>query len=326
MSALAAGLGLSALMVALPLLTRARSGVSPRVAAGSYLVILVGWALLPVVWLACLGAAGGSCVAGIRMSGGGCLLGWDREDWLLVGFVPAAALLGILGWRAVTIAAAARRAELRGPALAGAVPLPTGGGCVWVVPSPVPVAFAAGLWRPRAVVTSGLLNPLNEEERRAVCAHEAAHVRLGHPRILLVGGAVAAAFRRWPPVCRAWEALRRELEAAADDEAAREVGRDPLLSALARVALAGGVASEAAGFGDAEHLRYRILRLQDPQPVRLGPTLAVGSSTTALAAMMAWSACALVGAPSAGMGVVACLCGIGVVGLRPMWGWRRTRG
>jgi hypothetical protein len=122
------------------------------------------------------------------------------------------------------------------------------------------------------VVSTGLLALLTPAEQEAVLHHEAAHIRLGHPRILLLGAVIARSYRWLPPARLAWTRLRRDLEAAADDEAAAAVGTAPLLSALAKVALA-AAASPAPGSGDpaglafAEpgDLRYRIRRLQQPQ-------------------------------------------------------------
>lgn len=324
MTAAAVGLGLLGLLVVLPAVVGDRAGVSPRVAAGAYLVDLVGWGLLPAVWLACLGGSIGSWLAGVRVTGGGCLFGLQEGRWQLVGYLPATGALGVLAWHAIRLAVSARRVELRGLALAGSARCEVASGAeVWVVPSARPAAYAGGLWRSRAVVTSALLAPLDEAERRAVCAHEAAHVRLGHPRVLVAGGAVAAAYGRLPPVRRAWDGLRRELETAADDEAVRVVGPASVISALVRVALLAGAASAGGtvAFGDADHLRYRIARLQEGRSVRAGPTVLVGSSAAAVASVMAWSACVLAGANATAVGVVACGGVIAAVGLRPTWAW-----
>ncbi len=324
MTAAVVGLGLLGLLVVLPAVVGERAGVSPRVAAAAHLVGLVGWGLLPAVWLACLGASIGSWLAGIRVSGGGCLFGLQEGQWQLAGYLPATAAVGVLVWRAAGLAVSARQAELRGLAMAGAVRREVSGGAgVWVVASTQPAAYAGGLWRPRAVITSALLAPLDEAERRAVCEHEGAHVRLGHPRVLVVGGAVAAAYGRLPPVRRAWDGLRRELEAAADDEAVRAVGRTPVLSALARVALLATSAGGSAGFGGGEHLRYRIARLEDVLSVRAAPTALVGSAVAVVASVMAWSACVLGGVQPSIVGVVACGSAIVAVGLRPTWAWGR---
>lgn len=324
MTAAVAGIGLFVLLVALALLAGRRGGVSPRVAAGAYLVSLVGWGLLPAVWLACLGGSLSSWAAGVRAPGGGCLLGLDHGEWQLLGYLPAAVVLGVVVRRGLRLAAAARRTEMRGAALAASVRRLTSTGEVWVVPSSRPAAFAGGLWRSRAVVSSGLLGPLEEAERQAVCEHEAAHVGLGHPRLLVVGGAVAAAYGRFAPVRRAWDGLRRELEAAADDEAARVVGTEALLSALVKVALMVGVPTggAAAAFGDAEHLRYRIARLEEPGRAQTWPTVLVGVAMGVAGSAMAVVGCLLAGAPASVLGVFACLGGVAAVGLRPMW----TRG
>lgn len=326
MSAAATGLGFFAVLVGLPLLA-GRHGVSPRVAAGAHLVSLLGWALLPAVWLACFGSALGSWLGGIRTSGGDCLLGLDHGQWLLLGYVPGALVLGVLVFHGLRHAAAARRTEMRGMALLRSVRRPTSAGAVWVVPSGSPVAFASGLWRCRAVVTSGMLASLQGAERQAVCEHEVAHVRLGHPRLLVVCGAIAAAYGRFPPVRQAWDGLRRELEAAADDEAARVVGTEALLSALVQVALL--VRREAPvvapGFMGAEHLRWRIARLEHPGSPAPWPTALVGAAAAVAAAAMALVGCMLAGAPASVAGALACLVVVALISLRPMWAWGRHR-
>ncbi len=323
----AVGLGLFVVLVGLSALAGRRRGVSPRVAAGAHLVSLLGWALLPAVWLVCLGSALGSWLGGVRTSGGGCLLGLDRGQWQLVGFVPGAMVLGVLVFHGVRQVVVARHAEMRGLALAKAVRRPTSTGEVWVVPSQRPAAFASGLWRCRAVVTSGLLAALGRDERQAVCEHEAAHVRLGHPRVLMVCGAIAAAYGRFPPVRRAWEGLRRELEAAADDEAARVVGRAAVLSALcdAAVLVGSAVAPAAPGFLEAEHLRWRIARLEHPDASASWPTAVVAMAAAATASAMAVVACVLTGAPASAVGTSVCLVGVALIALRPTWAWGRHR-
>src|SRR5690242_8062839 len=85
--------------------------------------------------------------------------------------------------------------------------------------------------------------------------------------------------------------------AAADDEAAGG-GAGPLLSALAKVALAqaGQPAARvraAAGFADPGDLRYRIRRLQQPRPRRARTVLALSLVGTGLVASLALAACLL---------------------------------
>lgn len=57
MTTAAVGLGLLGFLVLLPVVAGGRTGVSPRVTATAHLVGLVGWGLLPAVWLACLGGS-----------------------------------------------------------------------------------------------------------------------------------------------------------------------------------------------------------------------------------------------------------------------------
>lgn len=325
MSTPAVGVGLFALLAVLGTLVGRTREASPRVVAGAHLVTLLGWGLVPVVWLACVGASFGSYLAGVSAPGGGCLLGLDHLEWQLLGFLPAAAVLCVLVSRSLRVARATRRAEMRRAVRTGAVRRPTQAGEVWIVASPIPVAFAAGIVRPRAVISSGLLAPLVEAERRAVCEHEAAHVRLGHPRLLVVGAAVAAAYGRFGPVRRAWAGLRRELESAADDEAAVVVGSEAVAAALMRVArMAGGAAQPgSAAFGDAEHLAYRLARLQDGCPAEVAPSVLVGLAAAVAGSAIALAGCLLAGAPASLFGVGACLGSIAVVSLRPVW--RRGR-
>jgi hypothetical protein len=319
------GFGFFGILAALSAFVGRPRGVSPRVAAGAHLVSLLGWAVLPVVWLACLGTEAGSWLGGMRSTRGTCLLGVDGGEWHLLGWVPSALLLVVLVWHGVRRLASARHVELRGWALAGSIRRPTSAGEVWVIPVDRPVAFAAGLLRCRAVVSQGLLAPLAEHERGAVCEHEAAHVRLGHPRLLLLGSVVAAAYGWFPPVSRAWEGLRRELEAAADDEAVRMVGRQAVLSALVRVALLPRDRDPwrpTGGFGGPEHLRWRMARLEHPVSAPRWTTL-VGAAAVATGLSMAVVACELVGRPFAAFGLSICLGPVALVGLRPTWLWGR---
>jgi len=325
-SAAAAGLGLFAVLVVLPRLADSDRSVAPRVAAGAHLMSLLGWALMPVVWLACLGSALGASLGGIRTSGGGCLLGLDRGQWELLGYVPAVLLLAVLVRHVLLHASAARRAEMGPLARSRAVRRPTTAGEVWVLCSDDPVAFASGLWRCRAVVTSGLLALLDPAEREAVCEHEAAHVRLGHPRLLVVCGAIAGAYGRLPPVRRAWDGLRRQLEAAADDEAARVTGATVLLSALVHVAaVLGGQASPtvAPGIAGADQLRWRIARLEHPGAPAPWPTALAAATAAATAAAISVVGCLLTGVQANLAAELACLVVVAMVGLRPTWAWGR---
>jgi len=159
---------------------------------------------------------------------------------------------------------------------------------------------------------------LEPAEQEAVPAHEAAHVRLGHPATLLAGAAIGRSYRWLPPARPAWDRLRRDIEADDDDEAAAVAGA--LLSALAKVALAtaplAGSPPARAGFADPEDLRYRIRRLQAP-PAR--SALALGLAGAVLTGGLAAAACQLLHAGPAWPGLIGCLAAFGYLGWRPAW-------
>jgi hypothetical protein len=184
-------------------------------------------------------------------------------------------------------------------------------------------AWCGGLRRPQVVVTTGLLGLLEPAEQEAVLGHEAAHVRLGHPLILLFGAVIGRSYRWLPPARLAWDRLRRDIEAAADDEAAATPGTGPLLSALAKVALAAAPppAASAAGasFADPEDLRYRIRRLQAPPARRARSTLSLALAGAVLTGGLAAAACQLLHTSTAWSGLIPCLAAFGYLGWRPAW-------
>lgn len=194
------------------------------------------------------------------------------------------------------------------------------------MPSRQLAAHCAGLRRPRAVISTGLLDLLTPAEQDAVLAHELAHVRLGHPRILLLGAVTARAYRWLPPARLAWTRLRRDLEAAADDEAAAAAGTVPLLSALATAAAPspGAGTPAPAAFADPDDLRYRIRRLQQRVPPAAGATLILRLAGVLLTAALAWAACQGLHAGAPWPALIPCLAAFGYLGWRPIWsGGRR---
>jgi Zn-dependent protease with chaperone function len=302
------------------------AGTVPRLGATVELLTLAMIWLMPLLLLSsaatAAGAAGTSPVVKIA---GVCPLARGPVglvQLVLYGLALAAvARTALAAARALT---AARRAGLSGRALAGASPVEVPGGQVaWVIPSRRLAAYCGGLGRPRPVVTTGLLSLLDPAEQEAVLRHETAHARLGHPRLLLLGAVIAASYRWLPPARLAWAALRRDLEAAADDEATGN-GTGPLLSALAKVALAQAAhpaapVPAAAGFADADDLRYRIRRLQQPRPQRARTVLALSLVGAALAGALAEAACVALHAGPAWSTVLPCLAAFGYLGLRPVW-------
>jgi len=88
------------------------------------------------------------------------------------------------------------------------------------------------------VVSTGLLAPLSADERRAVFAHERAHLRLGHHRYLL---AVELSQAILPFLKPLGAQVRHATERAADEAAASVVAdRNVVARAISAVALAPG--------------------------------------------------------------------------------------
>ncbi|BFU45699.1 hypothetical protein KRMM14A1004_39360 [Krasilnikovia sp. MM14-A1004] len=117
--------------------------------------------------------------------------------------------------------------------------LTPGVGGVVVVTDAVPDAYAIGGLpgtAGRIVVTTGLLHTLDDDECRAVLAHEGAHLSDRHHLWTQLTRLVAAANPVLRPTARA---VRYAVERAADEAAAGEVGSRRLVAvSLARAALA----------------------------------------------------------------------------------------
>ncbi len=298
------------------------SRASPRLLATGHLVRLIGLGVLPAGWLACLAVGFAGLIGhGPGLLGDGCWLGLSRGTWRLLVYGTVLLALAPLGWQATSIvrsAARLRPGDLE-RVLASKHRL-RGGGVVWIVPSEEVMAYAGGFLRPYAVVTTGLLDLLTPLEREAVLEHEGAHLRFGHPYLLMLGAVVARAYGFLPVVRRAWDGLNLELEASADDEAARLVGAAPLATALARVGLTAAAAAPALAAGG--HLRHRLRRLQEPGRRRCTPANAIAGVLGAmLVAAFGWSACALLVRDPVLPGLALCTAAMAAVGLRPTWPW-----
>ncbi|MGD9793907.1 MAG: M56 family metallopeptidase [Acidimicrobiia bacterium] len=112
----------------------------------------------------------------------------------------------------------------------------SGSSYIHVVESDRPLAYAETGKHGGIVVTTAMLAALRPDERRALLAHEHAHVEHRHDRFLVVAD-LATGFL---PLAFAVRALRHCLERWADEEAARTVGdRTVVARAVARAALVG---------------------------------------------------------------------------------------
>ncbi|MDO0930285.1 M56 family metallopeptidase [Streptomyces sp. DG2A-72] len=138
---------------------------------------------------------------------------------------------------------------------------------VAVLPDEVPYAYALpGGRRDRVVVTTALLSCLEPAERRALFAHERAHLAARHHRFLL---AVQLAARTNPFLRPLRTAVSYTTERWADEEAAQAVGsRRAVACAIGKAALVsrGTPVPTLAGFAAPGPVPRRVAALLGPAP------------------------------------------------------------
>ncbi|MEU9478948.1 M56 family metallopeptidase [Streptomyces sp. NPDC048191] len=141
------------------------------------------------------------------------------------------------------------------------------GRAVAVLPDSTPYAYALPGGRGRIVVTTALLAGLAPAERRALFAHERAHLAAGHHRHLLAAHLAARANPFLRPLRGA---VVYTAERWADEEAARAVGdRRTVARAIGRAALlsAGTPAPTLAALAATGPVPRRVAALLAPPPV-----------------------------------------------------------
>nr|WP_202538700.1 M56 family metallopeptidase [Streptomyces sp. SID8379] len=144
---------------------------------------------------------------------------------------------------------------------------------VAVLPDAQPYAYAlpgGGERHGRVVVSTGLLDRLRPGERRAVFAHERAHLAGHHHRYLLT---VRLAARANPFLRPLSSAVTYTAERWADEEAAARVGdRRTVARAIGKVALSGGAmrGPAFAAFAAPGPVPRRVAALLAPAPCAAG--------------------------------------------------------
>ncbi|MER7173516.1 M56 family metallopeptidase [Streptomyces mesophilus] len=160
-----------------------------------------------------------------------------------------------------------RHFRVRRQAQSALVDLP--GGQVAVLPDAEPYAYAlpgGRRGRERIVVTTGLLGHLDAGERRALFAHERAHLSAGHHRFLLT---VQLAARANPFLRPLRTAVVFTAERWADEESAQCVGdRKAVARAIGKAALVsrGAPVPSFAGFAAPGPVPRRVAALLGPAP------------------------------------------------------------
>lgn len=147
-----------------------------------------------------------------------------------------------------------------------------------VVPGLSTTAITLGVLRPVILVDATFWRTATPIQRQIVLAHEDGHRRGRH---VIVDGAarlLTAGLAPLPAARRAYECVRRHLEALADDAAARRHDRRTVGIELGRIALA---AYPAAGLGASGAALWRVERLLAPAN-SLGRAALLGAATAML--------------------------------------------
>lgn len=157
-----------------------------------------------------------------------------------------------------------------------------------VVDSDGPIAVTVGVFRPRVVVSTGLVAVLKAAELRAVLAHEHRHLRSRDPLRILTGRVLAAHLWFLPVALDLRARARRGYELAADRHALRHYGRAATAGALLRLSAAPmTVPAGAAPLADPEVLAARVAQLESGQPPN-PPTISTLHSATTFAGALAF--------------------------------------
>jgi len=229
------------LSVYLPLLFSGLFGVVAPVLARRLPPAVGTWLLSAGGLLAAAGTAASLALLGFTLVGQSPLLA-ARGHWSdttlrhadPVASPVALVALAVLAVLTVRFAAAgARRLTALREAYRLAASMPASGGELAVIEHPGPQAHAVPGRPGRIVVSTGLLRGLDAGERRAVLAHERAHLTHRHHLHHTVAHLAAAAN---PLLCRLPAAVALSTERWADESAAATCRRDTVAAALTHAA------------------------------------------------------------------------------------------
>lgn len=269
------------LWMLLPLVTAALSAVfvtgthrrlPPIVAARAIMVSLAAVALaaVPTLWIVTLGYFAHLPLLGGRLDWCAEALGVHHQvpTWLGV----SALVVTVGGLLRIRVVLRSHR-QLRHD----------NPGTVEITDHAAPFAFTLPGRGGQVVLSSGLVDMLDEAEQRVVLAHESAHARNRHDRYLLTALLIAALM---PPLRPLAGRLRFSLERYADEVAVEQCGdRGFVARTLGKVALRGVTPAGALGFAGLG-VPARVAALLSP------PALALRSS----ARVALWGAITLTGA------------------------------
>lgn len=237
-----------------PLLLGGRAGGSPRlIIAANIAALAVAWVGLFALVANVLGAHDDAAVGNLAEL---CQLfmSWSR-DQPTAATAAAAVVLTLLPGRALSHLgrACADQVRLRRTLRLG-LPGPS------VTHAHIDtVACTVGVFVPRVIVDAEWFDRLPTVHQRTVLAHERQHARARHLLIVIVVRCLAAGLAPWPGARIAAEQVRRQLEAAADDAAAAQVGRRAVATAIVDIAC--GPAPRVGALGATGWAAWRVDRL-----------------------------------------------------------------
>ena len=152
-----------------------------------------------------------------------------------------------------------------------------------VVDHRVPTAYCVPGRRAKVVFTTGALCALDDDQVRAVIAHERAHLRGRHDLVLALACALRRSFPRLRCMTIGHDELARLLEMRADDVALRHIDRLVMAKALVTLS-SGSLPVGALGAGGAT--LARLHRLVEPsRSIRLPSRLVLAAGTFTLLAL-----------------------------------------
>lgn len=264
-------------------LCRAWLGRSPRTAVGLWLTLTASW--LAAVVLAGLALA--VPLTWHAASSPADLTG--RTPGFVAGTVLTAAVLLRAAWCLARGLAATRREQRAHAAFLAVAGRPDQALGAVVLDGEAPAFYCLPRGRHRVVISAGALSRLSPGQLQAVLAHERAHLRGHHHRMLAVAAALARAFPGIPLLARAPGELAVLTEMIADDAAARRHDPADLAAALVTLAGAGRHSAVLAAGGPAAIARIQRLlapRLRPRLPARV-TRLAAGLAALAIPAAIA---------------------------------------
>src|SRR5262249_58099753 len=212
-----------------------------------------------------------------------------RTPAFVAGTVLTAAVVLRAAWCLARGLAASRREHRAHAAFLAVAGRPDQALGAMVLDGEAPACYCLPRGRHRVVISAGAVSRLSPGQLQAVLAHERAHLRGHHHRMLAAAAALARAFPAIPLLARAPGELALLAEMTADDAAARRPDPADLAAALVRLAGAGRHSAALAAGGPAAITR--IQRLLAPPLRRRLPArvtrMAAGLAALAIPAAVA---------------------------------------